>query len=194
MLDLYLLRIMRGAAVSAADIHVIRLGSHLAGLGLALLWISGVGFLVSRWLVSPELLADPKVQAKLLIVTILTINGALLHTRLLPLVARNIGQPLFGPRGVRQQREVRVLAAVSAASWWTPFVLGAVRELNFAAPIQVYLAGYLVAVLTAFLVLTAASRSAREALLPGDSNRRARPAEPVEKGLALPGPALRRAS
>lgn len=145
-LDFYLLKFLRGDTVTRSDAHLVELVSKLALAGLVCLWISGAGFLTLAWLNTPELLASPKLHAKLLIVLILTVNGGLLHFKVLPQVERAVGRPLFCKSGARSDRIwMRVCGAVSAASWWTPFVLGTVRELNYAAPIWVFLGAYLLA-------------------------------------------------
>jgi hypothetical protein len=145
-LDFYLLKFLRGDLVSRSDAHLVELVSRLAMAGLVCLWISGLGFLTLAWMNTPELLTSPKLHAKLIIVGILTINGALLHFKVLPQVERAVGRPLFCRSGARSDRIwMRVCGAVSAASWWTPFVLGTVRELNFAASIWVFLGAYTLA-------------------------------------------------
>lgn len=145
-LDFYLLKFLRGDTVTRSDAHLVHLVSLLAAAGLAALWLSGIGFMTLAWFNNPALFGSPKVQAKLIVVAILTINGAILHFKVLPQVARAVGRPLFCKQGSTRRDRImmRVCGAVSAASWWTPFFLGAVRELNFAAPIWVFLGGYLV--------------------------------------------------
>ena len=56
-------------------------------IGLALLWLTGIGFLVHYAVFAPEKLANPKIYAKLALVTVLTANGALLHHSVLRRVA-----------------------------------------------------------------------------------------------------------
>ena len=145
-LDFYLLKFLRGDTVTRSDAQLVHLVSLLAAAGLAALWVSGIGFMTLAWFNNPALFTSPKVQAKVLIVCILTINGAILHFKVLPQVARAVGRPLFCKQGSTRSDRImmRACGAVSAASWWTPFFLGTIRELNFAAPIQVFLGAYLV--------------------------------------------------
>lgn len=144
-LDIYLLKFLRGDTVTRSDAHLVHLVSLLAAAGLAALWLSGIGFMTLAWFNNPALFTSPKVQAKVLVVCVLTINGAILHFKVLPQVARAVGRPLFCKKeSTRTDRiMMRACGAISAASWWTPFFLGTVRELNFAAPIQVFLGAYL---------------------------------------------------
>jgi hypothetical protein len=145
-LDIYLLKFLRGDTVTKSDAHLVDLVAKLAGIGLLCLWISGIGFLIYASVMGNlQPLTSPKVQAKLLVVGILTVNGAFLHFKVLPQVERAVGRPLFCRSGERSDRIwMRVCGAVSAASWWTPFFLGTIRELNFAAPIWVFLGAYAV--------------------------------------------------
>lgn len=145
-LDFYLLKFVRGDTVTRSDAHLVHLVSLLAAAGLAALWVSGIGFLIMAWFDNPALLGSPKVQAKLIVVAILTINGAVLHFKVLPQIERAVGRPLFCKSSSARSDRImmRVCGAVSAASWWTPFILGTVRELNYAAPIWAFLAGYVV--------------------------------------------------
>ena len=154
-LDVYLLRFLRGDTVTPTDAHLVGLVSKLAALGLLLLWLSGIGFLVLAWTTNPQLLTSPKVHAKLIVVGILTINGAVLHFKVLPQIERAVGRPLFCRSGRRSDRIwMRVCGGVSAASWWTPFALGAIRELNFAASAWVFLTAYAAALAMALLGFT----------------------------------------
>jgi len=145
-LDFYLIRFVKGTRVSPSDADLVHLVSRLAASGLLCLWVSGLGFLILYRLNAPELLGNPKIHAKLIIVGVLTLNGVLLHFKLLPQIRRAVGHTLFGAGTLLGSNAwVRICAPVSVASWWMPFVLGAVRELNFAAPIWVFLAAYIAA-------------------------------------------------
>lgn len=142
-LDIYFLKFLRGAIVSSHDLAILRLVAVLAALGLLLLWLSGLGFLLTYWMDAPELLDNAKLHAKVAIVGVLTLNGALLHARVMPAITRAEGRPLLAdPTPARDRRWLRVCGAVSVASWWTPFVLGAVRELNFTHPLWIFLVAY----------------------------------------------------
>ena len=144
-LDLYLIKIFRSAVVSRYDVELMHHVSRLAGLGLLLLWASGLGFLYLYWIGDPEALANPKLHAKLGIVGVLTLNGAFLHAWVLPKVERAVGRPLFAPPAPAGDRfRLGACGAISVASWWTPFILGAVRELNFTLSVGSFLVAYAV--------------------------------------------------
>ncbi len=166
LLDLYLLRFIRGARIAPADVDLVHFVSRLVAAGLALLWASGVGFLLLDAAHGGTALADPKLHAKLLIVLVLTGNGLLLHARVLPLFARQVGRGLFEALTGRERALVIASGAVSAASWYTPFLLGAVRELNGAAPVSTFMAAYTALVLVAAFGSLIATQGARAAAGP----------------------------
>jgi hypothetical protein len=163
LLDIYLLRFMRGARIESADVDFVHFVSRLVAVGLALLWASGFGFLMLDAARGGAALANPKLHAKLLIVLVLTGNGILLHARVLPLFGRQVGRGLFEALTRRERALVIASGAVSAASWYTPFLLGAVRELNGAAPASTFIAGYAALVLAAAAGLMLATHGARAA-------------------------------
>lgn len=145
VLDLYLLRFLRGASVRAADLDLVRFVARLVSFGLVLLWASGLGFIAEYWVTSPHLLMNGKLQAKILIVLLLTANGLLLHAQVLPMFARSLGRGLL--EGLTRRHRILALgcAAISVTGWYAAFFLGALRELNFAAPPVVFLATYVLA-------------------------------------------------
>ena len=131
ILDLRTLRLLRGSAISEQDLAFATVLSTFVRIGLILLLISGLGFLLRLWLVTPELLGNPKLHAKLAIVGVLTLNGVLIETIALPLLRRQCGRPLFDGISYRTQVAVLAMGVVSATSWYLPFLLGIARELNF---------------------------------------------------------------
>jgi len=120
-------------------VHLVGLG---IGIGLALVWLSGIGFLLNYYFYNPVGLANPKVWAKVSIVAVLTLNGVFVHKAILPLIKRNVGRALFD--GVSPAMEGVFLAsgAVSATSWYVPLVLGALPEINYVVSAQTILAIY----------------------------------------------------
>jgi hypothetical protein len=78
----------------------------------------------------------------LVVVAVLTANGAALHARVLPVFDRNLGRGLFDGIGLPGRALMLGCGAVSCVSWAVAFLLGAVRELNFAAPLTVFLGAY----------------------------------------------------
>jgi hypothetical protein len=156
-LDLHLFRFLRGRLIRDADVDVIHLGSCVVALGLGLLWISGIGFVTLAWTTDPAVLQNPKLHSKLLAVSVLTINGILLHLLVLPRFAANLHRPLFAGLSVHERIAVVASGAVSGASWLYAFLLGMIRELNFAAPVQTFLWAYCALLLGALVAATVMS-------------------------------------
>jgi hypothetical protein len=143
VIDLVFLRlIVRGIAVKRTHANFVILISKLVTFALIMLWVSGIGFEIQYWFVSPELIPNPKVYAKLTIVTILTINGFVLHARVLPMFYESIGRPLFDDLRSKKQIFMIVTGTVSMFSWYTPFFLGVAREMNFVVPAWWILSAY----------------------------------------------------
>ena len=117
-------------------------------VGLVLLWLTGIGFLVHYAVFAPEKLANPKIYAKLALVTVLTANGALLHHSVLGRVAK-----MDDPRALLSTAVGRLCAfcgAVSGASWVGAFLLGALPILNYVVSFEILLASWAVLVMATF--------------------------------------------
>lgn len=177
-LDAWLLRRLRaGQSLGRGDAEVLRVGSHLVVAGLALLWVSGLGFLAlawtsmgealpEAWRTDPALLGNPKLHAKLAVVVLLSVNGAVLHRHILPHLGTGMGGgPIGGPLGglPRRQRALALACgAVSGSGWLYAYLLGMVRELNHVVPAEALLGAYLALLLLALaaaLLLHAPVRS-----------------------------------
>ena len=143
LLDLMLLRFFIRGRITEDTYGVFAFASRVVDLGLRLLWATGLGFLFFYALTQPELLTNPKVHAKLVIVAILTINGFFIHQMILPSVRGQIGRSLFDGMS-RLRRGVFVTSgAISAVSWYVPVALGAFPQLNFQVSAVALLTGYL---------------------------------------------------
>ncbi|WP_221033382.1 hypothetical protein [Pseudomonas cichorii] len=130
MLDYWILRWMRKGSLPVEIKSTFTFISTVVAIGLGLLWLSGLGFLALYGMESPEKLANPKLWAKVCIVTALTLNGMLIHVFVLPVVLRDMSQPILD--GVSRGRIAVFLisGALSAMSWYIAFALGIFRELN----------------------------------------------------------------
>ena len=132
ILDLRLATLLLGRRINSFDVKLIELLTPLVRIGLALLWLSGLGFLLYYAFYDPHLLANPKLHAKILIVVLLTINGIVVERSCLPAVMRNRGRPFFASLQLLERSGVIAVAAISAVSWYFVVALGVVKELNFA--------------------------------------------------------------
>lgn len=154
MLDFWILRWMRWGGLPVEIARTFLFVSKVVSVGIALLWISGLGFLLIYAIESPEKLANPKIWAKVAIVLALTANGLLIHALVLPRVLVDVSRPMF--EGVSHWTTIVFLisGAVSGVSWYAAFALGVMRELNGRVSstflLSLWLAGTIAASLAAF--------------------------------------------
>lgn len=113
---------------------------NTVAVALVALWVTGLAIITldasSKGL---EYFANPKLQAKITVVCLLTLNGFLLHHRVLPLMkkAGNLLNMSFS------QRSFAVFAgSVSAVSWFYAALLGVGRPLNWKYSLSEILAAY----------------------------------------------------
>ncbi len=138
---------------------------HLSGLqktvsrALLALWITGAAIIaldasIKGW----GYFANPKLQAKVAIVMLLTLNGFALHKYVLPLMEK-AGSLL---KLTFNQRMLAIFAgAVSGVSWFYAAMLGIGRPLNWKYSLSEILAAYPVLIVGGFVsmvLLTAWSR------------------------------------
>lgn len=123
--DAILFASLRNHVISKSEIKFIRLGGLITMTGLLLLIVSGV----SIFLTAPEQYLDtPKFLAKMVIVGVLTVNGCLLHWKLVPIVERHI--PSYLPHELDFMRASRLMfacGAISVTSWTFSLALGSMR-------------------------------------------------------------------
>jgi hypothetical protein len=153
LLDLIILRFLAIQQVSEESCQIVEFSSKVVTVGLALLWITGFGFLLHYGLFDPAKLGNQKIWAKMAIVGILTLNGMFIHRSVLPLVRRNIGRSLFDGLSGRQRSLLLASGVVSGTSWYVPLLLGSIPQLNFVVPAWIILAAYGV-MLTLGILLT----------------------------------------
>ncbi|WP_264210211.1 hypothetical protein [Leisingera thetidis] len=154
LLDLLLLRFFVPGQASAERVAGFEFAARVVDAGLKLLWLTGFGFLLLYALQDPLQLQNPKVHAKLLVVAVLTLNGAFIHMVILPHLRRQAGRPLFQGMGRMQRALFAASGAVSAVSWYTPVALGVFSQLNHAVPATLILSVYLllIAAMTAVML------------------------------------------
>lgn len=149
-------RLMSDNPAQRTDPRHLRELQDTVVLALATLWASGALIVALDTSVKGlAYFANPKLQAKLTIVSLLTLNGVLLHHRVLPWMqkAGNLLHLSFG------QRMVAVLAgSVSAGSWAYAALMGVGRPLSWKYSLTELLAAYPVLIaggFVAMMVLTA---------------------------------------
>ncbi len=140
-------------------------GNHLTELqtvvsrALIALWVTGAGIIaLDVSLKGLEYFGNPKLQAKIAIVCLLTLNGFVLHKYVLPLMlkAGSLLKLSF------KQRMVAIFAgALSGVSWFYAAMLGIGRPLNWKYTLVEILAAYPLLIVGGFIsmaMLTAWSK------------------------------------
>ena len=173
LLDLMLLRFFLRSRIGEETFDVFRFSSRTIEIGLLVLWLSGLGFLLFYALHDPGKLTNPKVHAKFVIVSLLTLNGIFIHRHILPAIQAQIGKTLFEGLGPAERRIFVLSGAVSVVSWYLPVVLGVFSQLNYAVPavgiLSVYLLLIAIAAGALHLVIRAAPQGPRRYdLYPGE--------------------------
>lgn len=121
----------------------------LIGASLAVLWATGASLV---WIDSlgssiAHTLSNPKMQAKIIVVTILTVNGLLLNARVLPLLSSRKSLLHLTPA----ERTAAIAAgAVSGVSWLYAAFFGIGRTLSWKYPLQSLLGLYPLVVIAGF--------------------------------------------
>lgn len=169
IVDLRLLALFRRRRVTPGDVELIRHVSVFVSGGLALLWMSGLALIAMNLSKNALFLENPKVQAKILIVLILTANGLLVERYALSFIQGGT-DGLFEDRTTKQVRLFLLVGAVSTTSWYFAFVFGTFAELNYAAALWVFLSSYLFAIALTYAGLCGLKAVLYDGLVePGDA-------------------------
>ena len=162
-------RLLNGDAREDPE-HLDYLQKVVSG-ALAVLWLTGIAVISldateKGW----EYFLNPKLQAKVAIVLLLTVNGFFLHRSILPLMKKT-GSLLDLPL------DHRFLAmfsgAVSAVSWFYAALLGIGRPLNWVYSLTELLAAYPVLIAGGFLGMLLLAAWARRRSMDGNGEVRA---------------------
>lgn len=133
--------IFAGQRVNTA---LLRQSARIVSLALAALWVTGLGVIwLDTQFVLDAIAGKPKLLAKLAVVSLLSLNGLLLHRLAFP----RITQPRSGV--ARAAALPIVLGSVSAASWGYAAFLGVARPfapLGFSGLMGIYFATLVIAV------------------------------------------------
>ena len=124
--DFLFLSVLRNGRIERAEFRLLKVASGIVIGGLMLLTATGMGLVILNGTVSHRFFA------KMAIVFIAALNGALLHAKLFPLLQQSAQkQQLFHLNGIAQKLpRLAVFGAVSAVSWYAALILGAWRSLT----------------------------------------------------------------
>ena len=170
MLDIYILRKMYKSAVTAENIQIISFVSKLVMIGLALLWLSGIAFLVFYSFMQPELLLNHKIWAKFAVVIALSANGYYLHKLIIPLIENNQGRFLVRALSSSQINRLTFIGCISFISWPFVMLLGTFKSINFSFSFFEIIGSYLLILTLAFVV----SFAMKNLLMEKEMNRKVR--------------------
>ena len=149
----------RGGPLSSKAIHDLRTAADIMFIALVVLWITGLALVVVGYLENPQqYLMNQKLWAKFTVVSILTLNGLLLHYFSFPRVISRCG--LLG-RSPLEQLLVAITGAISSTSWLFACFLGIARLWNYTADYHFVMLVYAALVAAAIIVACNVMRSLR---------------------------------
>ncbi|MFO1091403.1 MAG: hypothetical protein U1E46_17655 [Hyphomicrobiales bacterium] len=152
LLDLYIFSRLRSVGrLTGDEARLCRFAAHTVSIGLGLLWTSGLAFLAIYWVSQPEALFNPKLWAKITVVSVLTVNGAFLHRFVFDRMDPVRGWSPYAATDAAQRTRMAALATVSIASWMTATLFGTVKELNYVVPFAPLLAVYALVLTLSFV-------------------------------------------
>lgn len=136
----------RGKALSVKAIKDLASAAEIMFVALVVLWITGLGLVLLGYLENPQqYFMNEKLWAKFTVVSVLTLNGVLLHYFSFPRVTARRG--LLG-RTKLEQRLVAATGAISSTSWLFACYLGIARPWNYTVDF-----GFVMFIYTGFLIL-----------------------------------------
>ncbi len=131
----------RGRALNQKAIDELKRNANLIITVLIMLWVSGLALVILGQSNNPEYLMNQKLWAKFTVVSILTLNGLVLHAHSFPIVTSPKG--ILGSTG-SDQLLVFVTAVISLVSWLFACYLGIARHWNNVAPYTYVMTVYVV--------------------------------------------------
>jgi hypothetical protein len=152
-------QLLRAVATEKLDpAHLTNLQKTVSR-ALLLLWITGLGIIaldvsLKGW----AYMGNPKLQAKIAVVCLMTMNGCILHKYVLPLMQK-AGSLLN--LSFNQRMSATFAGALSGVSWFYAAMLGIGRPLNWKYSLLEILAAYPVLIVGGFVsmaMLTARSQ------------------------------------
>lgn len=142
LLDLMIIRFFLGQEMTKQKFEMFQFLADLVNVGLKLLWVTGLSFLLFYWMTEPVKLGNEKVWAKMVIVSILTINGWFIHRTIIPFMYRQIGRTMLDGVPFRKKFVFVTMGMISFVSWYGPVIIANLPQLNFAVPMVQILIAY----------------------------------------------------
>lgn len=132
--DLLFFKFIKDFRISHEESAIMRTLSQVIWFGLAVLLLSGLGLYLPQ---AARLNQSSKFLLKVIVVAVIIINGAFLNFLIHPRLVRiSFGGPHHHTPGeLRHIRKIAyALGAISAASWYTAFVLGLLPAVSLPLP------------------------------------------------------------
>jgi hypothetical protein len=142
LLDLMIIRFFLGQHMTEQKFEMFHFLADLVNVGLKLLWVTGLSFLVFYWMSDPVKLGNEKVWAKMVIVTILSLNGWFIHRTVIPFMYGQIGSTMLGGVPFHKKFIFVTMGMISFVSWYAPVVIANLPQLNFQVPMVQILIAY----------------------------------------------------
>lgn len=150
----------RGNPLPEKMVHDLRTAADIMFAALVVLWVTGLALVIVGYLDNPQqYLMNPKLWAKFTVVSILTLNGLLLHYFSFPRVVSHAG--LLG-RSPLEQSLIAATGAISSTSWLFACFLGIARPWNYTAQYEFVMLVYAALVIGAVIVAGKIMHSLRE--------------------------------
>lgn len=154
----------RGAPLSQKAIEELRKAADIMFAALVILWVTGLALVIHGYLENPQqYLMNEKLWAKFTVVSLLTLNGLVLHYFSFPRVICPRG--LLG-RSPLEQSLIATTGAISSTSWLFACFLGIARPWNYTASYQFVMLVYAALVVAAIIVAIKVMHSMRLQALP----------------------------
>jgi|GEM_PF-6166183 len=126
------LRSLRSNRISADVIDTIEQAARFISISVAMLWISGIGFVVYSLLYTQETPISSMVYAKAAIMVFLTINGCMIYRICFPILRKYCGRHVLASATLYETLMLAICGAVSLVSWWFPVYMSINPNLSFA--------------------------------------------------------------
>ncbi len=119
--------------ISKQELHFMQLGGRMVWIGLIILFLSGIGLV---WF-KPALLASSKFLLKMVVVTVIAINGAVFHLRHLPHLRDHVELPFHNSESfLARSHLLTISGAISVVSWFSAAFLGSLPGVPFVLLLQ----------------------------------------------------------
>lgn len=144
----YALARTQGKALTTPEMIELKISAHRVSLALVLLWITGIALVVNGYLGHPDYIINEKLWAKISVVTILTLNGFLLHYFCFPRLCIGTG---INKLALSEKLLLAFSGSLSTTSWLFACYLGIARPWSYSIEYNQMMTIYLCLVATAFI-------------------------------------------